>query len=87
MDKPIYSGFAILESSKLHMYETPYDEIQPYFGLDKFQLPYMDCESFVLSIKTQNIIFDLENLENLFDFSNLNKDHDLFSKKKQKCDW
>ena len=28
-DKPIYLGFAIFEMSKLHMYETNYDEIQP----------------------------------------------------------
>ena len=32
MDKPIYLGFAILELSKLHMYETYYDTLQPYFG-------------------------------------------------------
>ena len=31
MDKPIYLGFAVLESSKLHMYETYYDILQ-YFG-------------------------------------------------------
>ena len=32
MDKPIYLGFALLELSKLHMYETYYDNLQPYFG-------------------------------------------------------
>ena len=32
MDKPIHVGFAILELSKLHMYETYYDRLQPYFG-------------------------------------------------------
>ena len=31
MDKAIYVGFAILELSKLHMYETYYDTPQPYF--------------------------------------------------------
>ena len=30
MDKPIYLGFAILKLSKLHMYETYYDTLQPY---------------------------------------------------------
>ena len=33
MDKPIYLGFSVLELSKLHMYETYYDILQPYFGL------------------------------------------------------
>ena len=41
----------------------------------------MDCDSFVLSIETQNIIIDLKNLEELSDFSKLNENHELFSKK------
>ena len=41
----------------------------------------MDCDSFVLSIKTQNTKNDLKNLEDLFDFSNLKRNHELFSNK------
>ena len=44
----------------------------------------MDCDSFVLSIETQHIINDLKNLEDLFDFSNLNENHELFSNKNKK---
>ena len=84
MDKPIYLGFSVLELSKLLMYETYYDKLQPYFRQDKLKLHYMDCDSFVLSIETQNIINDLKNLENLFDFSSLNKTHELFSNKNKK---
>ena len=29
MDKPNYLGFAVLEISKLHMYETYYDKLEP----------------------------------------------------------
>ena len=43
----------------------------------------MNCDSFVLSIKTQNIINDLKNLEDLFDFSNLNENHAQFSNEKK----
>ena len=32
MDKPIYLGFGALELSKLLMYETYYDKLQPCFG-------------------------------------------------------
>ena len=49
MDKPIFLGFAILELSKLHMYETYYDTLQPYFRQENIQLHYMDCDSFILS--------------------------------------
>ena len=31
MDKPIYLGFSVLELSKLIMYETYYDKLQPCF--------------------------------------------------------
>ena len=84
MDKPIYLGFTVLELSKLLMYETYYDKLQPYFGQEIIQLHYMDCDSFVLSIDTENIINDLKNLEDIFDFSNLNKNHKLFSNKNKK---
>ena len=84
MDKPIYLGFSVLELSKLLMYETYYDILQPYFGQEKIQLHYMDCDSFVLSIETENIINDLKNLENLFDFSNLDKNHESFRNKNKK---
>ena len=84
MDKPIYLGFTVLELSKLHMYEVYYDKLQPYFGLENIELHYMDCDSFVLSIDTQNIINNFRNLEDLFDFSNLNKNHELFSNKNKK---
>ena len=83
-DKPIYLGFTVLELSNLLMYETYYDKLQPIFGPENFKLHYMDCDSFVLSIKAEDIINDLKNLEDLFDFSNLKKNHELFSNKNKK---
>ena len=84
VDKPIYLGFAVLELSKLHMYETYYDKLQPYFGQENIQLHYIDTDAFVLSLKTQDIIKDLKNLEDIFDFSNLDKNHELFSERNKK---
>ena len=55
MDKPIYLGFAVLELSKLHMHETYYDKLQPYFGEKNLHLHYMDTDSFISSVK-QKII-------------------------------
>ena len=44
----------------------------------------MDTDSFVSSVKTKDIVKDLKNLEDLFDFSNLDKNHDFFSNKYKK---
>ena len=84
MDKAIYVGFAILELSKLHMYETYYDTLQPYFGQENLQLHYVDTDGMILSMKTKGIIKDLKNLEDIFDFSNLDKKHELYSEKNKK---
>ena len=42
MDKPIYLGLSVLELSKLLMYETYYDKLQPYFGQENLHCHYMD---------------------------------------------
>ena len=81
MDKPNYDGCARLELSKLHMYETYYDKLQAYFIQEKIQLHYLDTDSFILGVKSQNIIKDIKNLKDKFDFSNLEENHELFSKK------
>ena len=83
MDKAIYVGFAILELSKLHMYETYYHILQPYFGQENLQLHYLDTDGVILSMETKDIIKDLKNLEEIIDFSNLDENHELFSKKKK----
>ena len=84
MDKAIYVGFAILELSKLHMYETYYDTLQPYFGQENLHLQYVDTDDMFLSMKTKDIIKDLKNLEDIFDFSNLDKNHELYSERNKK---
>ena len=84
MDKAIYVGFAILELSKLHMYETYYDTLQPYFGQENLQLHYIDTDGMILSMKAKDIIKDLKNLEDIFDFSNLDENHELFSNRNKK---
>ena len=85
MDKAIYVGFAILlELSKLHMYETFYDTLQTFFGQENLKLHYIDTDGMILSMQTKDIIKDLKNLEDIFDFSNLDENHELFSNKNKK---
>ena len=81
MEKPIYLGFTILELSKLLMYETYYDKLKKYFGVDGIQIHYQDTDAFIMSIKTTDIVNDLSKLQDqykMFDFSNSNKEHKLF---------
>ena len=52
VDKLIYLGFSVLELSKLLMYKTYYDKLQPFFGQENIQLHYMDTDSFVISVNT-----------------------------------
>ena len=84
LDEPEFLDFSVLELSKLMMYEICYDKLQLYFGQENLELQYMDFDCFVLSIETQNIVKDLKNLENHFDFSNLNGFHQLFRNKNKK---
>ena len=84
MNKAIYVGFSILELSKLHMYETYYDTLQPYFGQENIKLHYIDTDGVFLSMKSKNSIKDLRNLEDIFDFSSLNENHELFNNKNKK---
>ena len=80
-EKPIYLGLCILELSKLLMYETYYDKLQKYFGVDGIQIHYQDTDAFIMSKKTTDIVNDLSNLQEqykMFYFSNLNKEHKLF---------
>ena len=44
----------------------------------------MDTDSFILSVNTKDIIKDLKNLERIFDFNNLDENHELFSNKNKK---
>ena len=66
------------------MYETYYDILQPYFRQEDLQLHYLDTDGMILSLNTKFIIKDLKNLEEIFDFSNLDENHELFSEKNKK---
>ena len=43
-----------------------------------------NTDSFILSVNTKDIVKDLKDLEDIFDFSNLDKNHELFSNKNKK---
>ena len=70
MIKPIYLGLSILEISKILMYEFWYDYMKPRYN-DDVKLCYMDTDSFVMHIKTNDFDKDIsDDVDNRFDTSN-----------------
>ena len=60
MDKPIVVGQAILNKSKVLMYKFYYDYLKPKYN-DEVKLLYMDRDSFVLYIETEDFFEDIKN--------------------------
>ena len=70
MNKPIYLVLSTLEISKILMYEFWYDYMKPKYN-DNVRLCYMDTDSFVMHIKTNDFYKDItSDVENRFDTSN-----------------
>ena len=59
MNKPIYIGQDILDISKTDMYKFHYDYIVPKYG-DNAKLCYMDTDSYVYHIKTEDFYKDID---------------------------
>ena len=69
MNKPIYLGLSILEISKILMYEFWYDYMKPKYN-DNVRLCYMDTDSFIMNIKTNDFYKDIsDDVDNRFDTS------------------
>ena len=84
MNKPVYLGLSILELSKILMYEFWYDYVKPKYG-EKVKLCYMDTDSFIVYIKTDDIYKDIaEDVETRFDTSNYELDRPLPKGKNKK---
>ena len=84
MKKPIYLGLSILEISKLLMYEFWYDYMKPKYN-DNVKLCYMDTDSFVINIKTEDFYEDIANdVEKRFDTSNYEVNRPLPTGKNKK---
>ena len=84
MNKPIYLGLSILEISKILIYEFCYDYMKPKYG-NKVKLCYMDTDSFIMNIKTNDFYEDIANdVENRFDTSNYEVNRPLPTGKNKK---
>ena len=84
MNKPIYLGLSVLEISKLLIYELWYDYMKPKCG-DNAKLCYMDTDSFIMKIKTEDFYKDIANdVEKRLHASNYEVDRPLPTGKNKK---
>ena len=78
MNKPVYLGQAILDLSKIVMYELHYDYMKRKYADDKLTLCYMDTDSLIYDIETDDFYKDIAgNVESRFDTSSYVPDHPL----------
>ena len=69
MNKPVHLGQAILDLSKTLKYEFHYDYMRPKYG-SKVNLCYMDTNSFVYDIETEDFYRDIaKDVKKRFDTS------------------
>ena len=59
-NKPISLALTILSLSKIRMYEYWYDDMKPKYG-DNIKLCYMDTDSFIMHVKTEDFYEDIAN--------------------------
>ena len=84
MYKPVYLGLSILEISKILMREFRYDHIKPKYQ-NNAKLCYMDTDSFVINIETEDFHEDIANdVEKRFDTSNYEVNRPLSTEKNKK---
>ena len=82
LNKPIYAGVAVLDLSKLHMWEFWYDELRPAYP--NARLCYTDTDSLVYSIESENEPDFHGRAGSSFDTSDLPKGHAMFSNDNKK---
>ena len=84
MNEPVYLGLSKLKISKTLMYESWYDYIKPKY-YDNAKLCYMDTDSFIIDIKTEDFYKDIaDNFKKKFDASNYEVNRPLPTGKNKK---
>ena len=83
LNRPIITGFTILELSKLLMYELHYNFFKNIYH-EKCSLIYTDTDSLIYEIYTKDLYNDMKNFENILDLSNYSEKHEIFSNRNNK---
>ena len=82
MSRPVFLGLSKLELSKIVMHESWYGYVKPKYE-ENTKLFYMDTDSFIVYIKTEDIYVDVaKDVETRFNTSNNELERPLPMEKK-----
>lgn len=85
LNKPIYTGFSILEHSKLHMQKFYYDVLKKRYG-NKISLCMTDTDSFIFYVETEDLYKDMYEMKDEYDLANFPENHFLYKQRKEDFD-
>jgi len=83
LNRPIYVGFTILDLSKILMYDFHYNYMKTKYGQNA-QLLFTNTDSLCYSIYTEDVYQDMIKDKHLFDTSEYDSEHPLYSTKNKK---
>ena len=83
LNRPIYIGQAVLDNSKLLMYDFWYNQIKAEYG-EKVSLLYTDTDSLLFQVETEDVYADMRKSAEKYDFSDYPKDHPCYSTENKK---
>ncbi|XP_046382219.1 uncharacterized protein LOC124166465 [Ischnura elegans] len=78
MYKPLYIGQAVLDLSKTLMYQFFYENLKPKYG-NNVHLMYMDTDSYIVEVMSDDFYTDLVKDLSSYDTSNYPRDHPCYS--------
>ena len=78
-NKPLYTGFVVLELSKVLMYQFHNKHILCQYDADRARLLFTDTDSLCYQIQTDDLYQDMANNLQLYDTSAYPKSNPLFS--------
>lgn len=80
LKKPVYTGFAVLDLSKVLMYSFHYEYMLPKYGVKRLILLSTDTDSLCYDIQTEDFYRDIAgDIEAKFDTADYPSDHPLYS--------
>jgi hypothetical protein len=83
LNKPIITGFCILELSKVLMYDFHYNVIRKKYG-DRAKLLFTDTDSLCYHIQIEDVYEDFKSIKEQMDFSDYDKNHPLYDTSNKK---